>query len=369
MDPSFLARPAHAPRPSRRLLVRVWLCAFLAAIACMGVTLSEPPEEQDYTARNATSRMVDGLGMLARLRSASGIPLDSQLDPTGSGLIGVEDSDLTTTLGDLRAKQLSTRPEFAGLIVHWLRRAGVHPGDRVALTLTGSFPGLNLAAMSACAALQLQPIIISSVGSSSYGANIPGFTWLDMERHLYDRGVLPWRSGHVSLGGIIDTEGGLDGQGLDLGRRAIAAHGAAFLDEGGAPRVQVDIERRWKLYTAEGLPRAYINVGGAVTALGWVPEAALLGNGLIGRAPSVRSELRGLIFRMHEAGVPVIHLLNVERLAARHHVALSPSHVTESSTDRHATWKRHVLLLGAVLAVWSVVCSPHVATVLCRMRS
>jgi hypothetical protein len=61
-----------------------------------------------------------------------------------------------------------------------------------------------------------------------------------------------------------------------------------------------------------------------VTALGWVLKAALLDNGLLKMAPTVSSPRLGLVFKFFEAGVPVIHLLNIERLAADNQLPSSP---------------------------------------------
>ena len=116
-----------------------------------------------------------------------------------------------------------------------------------------------------------------------------------------------------------------------------------------------DIERRWGIYSAGGLPKAFINVGGGVTALGWAPEAALLDDGLLRRAPVLRSAERGLIFRMLEAGVPVIHLINIERLVARNH--LSRDLMMGEVVDRAPIWRLQLRQLAVLLLVWVTSCA------------
>ena len=142
-----------------------------------------------------------------------GIPVDRRLDTNDTGLIGVEYTDITTTLGSLAAKRTSTNPAFAAVVVDMLDRAGVRRGDAVAVSFSGSFPALNIAVLSAARALDLRPVIISSVGSSTYGANQPEMTWLDMERVLAEAGLFPYRSIAASLGGIAGSRGrpGRDG--------------------------------------------------------------------------------------------------------------------------------------------------------------
>ena len=57
-----------------------------------------------------------------------GIPVDRRLDTNDTGLIGVEYTDITTTLGSLSAKRTSTNPAFAAAVVDMLDQAGVRPG-------------------------------------------------------------------------------------------------------------------------------------------------------------------------------------------------------------------------------------------------
>ena len=355
MAAGLLESPPYAPRPRGRRLRQLLVAGLIVVGMVLTVAVLRRPVEFESEAVRASRIMTDALKALAAHRRTLDIAIDPTTDPSQSGLIGIDYSDLTTTLGDLRAKQLSVQPAFAALIVTWLKDAGVRRGDRVALSLTGSFPGLNIAALSACEAMGLEALVISSIGASSYGANIPGFTWLDMERYLVAQGLVRSRTRYASLGGIVDTEGGLDGQGYVLAERAIDQHGASYLRERGVAGVVHDIERRWGIYSAGGLPKAFINVGGGVTALGWAPEAALLDDGLLRRAPVLRSAERGLIFRMLEAGVPVIHLINIERLVARNHLSRDP--MMGEVVDRAPIWRLQLRQLAVLLLVWLTSCA------------
>ena len=176
-----------------------------------------------------------------------GIPIDRRLDPNETGLIGDEYTDITTTLGSLAAKRTSTNPAFAAVIVDMLDRAGVRPGDQVAINFSGSFPALNIAVLSAVRVLNLHPAIISSEGASMYGANHPDLTWLDMERVLAEIGLLPYRSIAASLGGIAGAQGGLDGTGIEVGRRAILRNGILLLKEEGSSTLTADVRKRLAL--------------------------------------------------------------------------------------------------------------------------
>jgi len=75
-----------------------------------------------------------------------------------------------------------------------LMESELKKNDVVAVAFTGSLPGLNIAVLSALQTLNLKPLVITSVGASNWGANDPYFTWLDMERLLYDAEIFNYRS-------------------------------------------------------------------------------------------------------------------------------------------------------------------------------
>ena len=313
--------------------------------------LVRSPWIPDADERQASQLMYESLQVLHDMRLETGEPIDPVFDPAGSGMIGIEYSDITTSLGDLVAKQTSLNPTFAGLVVKWLKQAGVESGDRIAVTLSGSFPALNLAVLCASEVMALDPYIISSVGASIYGANIFGFTWLDMEHRLNEIGLLNNKSRYASLGGITDINGGVFETGIEEGEAAIARNGITYLREGSFRDVERDTLRRMKLYFEDGRPAAYVNVGGNVTAIGWINETHLLGNGLLNWFPPTDNPKRGLLFRMHEQDVPVIHLLNIERLAAANFLPVAPRQLSPD-VDFAAARHNHLLWLFGLLAIW-----------------
>lgn len=332
----------------RRTLIGLALGLSLAVLA---VHATRNPWNPDDDALRAGELMTRGLKELGRMRLEIGEPIDPTLDPAGSGLIGVEYSDITTSLGDLVAKQTSLNPAFAGLVVRWLKEAEVHAGDRIAVTFSGSFPALNLAVLCAIETLRLDARVISSVGASMYGANIYGFTWLDMEKRLVDAGIVHTRSRWASLGGIADTHGGVFETGIAEGEAAIARTGTPYLREGTPATVERDALRRMDLYFEDGSPGAYVNVGGNVTAIGWINETHALEGGLARHLAPTDAPKRGLLHRMSEKGVPVIHMLNIERLAAANHLPIAPR-VLVYDIDFRAAQRSHLLRLLGLLAFW-----------------
>ena len=97
-------------------------------------------------------------------------------------------------------------PNFAAVVVEWLKELGVKSGDVVAVGASGSFPAMNIAVYAALHELGIEPIIISSTAASQWGANEPSFTWLDMEAVLRKSDVFPYKSVAASLGGVGDDE-------------------------------------------------------------------------------------------------------------------------------------------------------------------
>ena len=96
--------------------------------------------------------------------------------------------------------------------------------------MSGSFPALNLAAFVAADVLELEVVSIASAGASSWGANIPGLSWLDMESVLSKAEILSHRSIAASLGGTRDRALGVSAAGKRRLREAIERNGLLFLE-------------------------------------------------------------------------------------------------------------------------------------------
>lgn len=130
-------------------------------------------------------------------------PID---DPNQTGMIGEPYTEITTTLGNLEAKRSTANPNTAAMVVDMLTQCGAEKGDTVAVNLSSSFPCLNLAVLCALDAMELKGIVINSVGASTYGANLPDFTYLDMEHFLVERQYLSNHSTFFSLGARMISE-------------------------------------------------------------------------------------------------------------------------------------------------------------------
>lgn len=247
-----------------------------------------------------------------------GLTIDSTNDPWRTGLIGEEHTIITSDRGVNTAKVLATNPNAAAAFVDLLSRARVHKGDRVAIGLTGSMPGWNIAMLCACKAMDVTPVIIASVGASDWGANRPTLTWLDMERVLREADILPYRSVAASLGGGGDKGRGMAPAGRLSIRETIAANGVTLVDGG---TLESNIATRMKIYAEhEGHDRyaAYINIGGGVASLGGSYNNEIIPSGYSRRLPPANYPIDAVINRMSRAGVRVINLTNVMWISKRY---------------------------------------------------
>jgi len=252
-----------------------------------------------------------------------GIAVDPRNDPEGTGIIGPQFSLVTTDRGSQSAKALAAHPNFAAAVTQMMLQGGVRAGDLVAVGMTGSLPGFNLAVLSACRAIGAEPILITSVGASMFGANDPNLTWLDMEARLANRGLWSYRSLAASVGGGGDVGRGLSPAGRQLLYDAIDRNGARLLDQ---PSVLDAVKARVALYdsvaAARGRPiRLYVNVGGGIASLGGTQNGRLIPPGLTHRLAARSYPNHGVINALAERGLPVIHLLQVEKLAREYEIS------------------------------------------------
>ena len=237
------------------------------------------------------------------------------------GLLGEEYSEITTTLGSLEAKELSLRPDFAALMVRLLHDAGVDSNAVVGLMLSGSFPAIAISTLAALQTLGVHTVITSSLGASSYGANQPEATWIDIEGWLGKRGSLKLRSTLVSLGAEADTGGGLSEEGIALLQDAAKRNGVQIYNSGD---LKTAIDERVSLFTDAKI-QLLINIGGNQTALGGCVHASTIPYGYHRHLRTCQDRDRGVLARMNESGIPVIHILNIRSLAADYHFPSNPS--------------------------------------------
>lgn len=275
-----------------------------------------------------------------------GIPIDRINDPNETGIIGIQYSPITTERGDLDAKLTSTNPNFAALIVELIKDAGVRRNDLVAVSLSGSYPALNINVLSAIEVLGLQPIIITSVSSSMWGANYPEFTYLDMESMLGENRIVQSKTTAASLGGEDDVGRGLSPAGRESIEQAALRNSVPLLDAANLDQI---IERKMEKYSTGGKVKLFINVGETATALAGAEADA----GLI-RPRALRTG-KGLIAQFSTMGVPVINLLDANALANAYGLAVAPIPLPNPGEGRLYHEYKYSVTFAIVAAVILVI--------------
>jgi poly-gamma-glutamate system protein len=298
--------------------------ALSAAYLLLALTMPSPSPAARAEIVEASRLMARATAAVKDCRVSRGIAIDPSADPNGTGLIGVEQSAITTSAGRLEAKRTTTDPAFAGLVASLLREAGVRRGDVVAVGASSSFPALIVATLAAAKVMGVEPLVISSLGASQWGANVAEFTWLGMEECLRRAGLIDVVPIARSVGGEGDGGRDMDPSGRSALAGEIRAGRAPFIQE---PDLERNVARRMALYREHAGPRpikAFINVGGSWANLGTDAEVLKLEPGLARDVFIPPPSRRGVIQAMAAAGVPVIHLLNVKGLCERYGLPWDP---------------------------------------------
>lgn len=233
---------------------------------------------------------------------------DPDTDPYHTGFIGLEWSSLSTTLGALGAKRTSCDPRWAVVVRRWIEDLKIHRGECVAVYSSSSFPGMAFNVLKALESLGIRPLLIVSLGASTWGANDPLFPWPLIEHELKSAGLLHTKAFAYTLGGEHETGGGMSDETIALLKNSAAANGVPLV-------VKESLESMisWKMsLLKEYNARALISIGGSEANMGIENDILKLGPGLhrSGNAGT------GVVGRALDAGYPVIYLLNIKRLAA-----------------------------------------------------
>ena len=329
--------------------------ALVAAIALVGLIAVErfPTEErQPFYAEKlqAANQALEAMDAIKEKSVAKGLQTIPETDPAGSGMVGETLSPITSGSGSLVSKQTSVNPNFAAVVVEWLKDLNIQAGDAVAVGVSGSFPAMNVAVYAALNTLGAIPIVITSTAASQYGANDPRMTWLDMEAALREAKVFPYTSIAASRGGVGDDAIGLTRRGQRMLDKAIERNNIPKItpprdfaeltgEEGyGSPPDIAAADRdkvleRLQLYrdaAGERPIKAYVNVGGGTVSVGTRVGKKKFLPGINRRPPKGIEELPpSVIGAFLEADVPAIHVTRIIDIAERHGLEIAPKRTPE----------------------------------------
>ncbi len=312
--------------------------------------------DEKLAAVNLMQSYLDSLQAGIRERD---IEIDPINDPFQSGLIGMRLSSITTDRGLLSEKQAAINPNIAAIFVEELSRAKA--GDKIAIGITGSNPAVNLALYAALATLNLDPQIIVSLSSASYGANREELTWLDMEAILKEKGLLNFGTKYASIGGSEDRGIGLSDFGVQALREAMSRNDVPLL-LGASLEENVDLRMAAynELLGAGNRYRMFVNIGGGLANVGSEPNARLIPEGLNTKLAERNFEKEGVMMKMAKMNVPVLHVRRILRWANKYDLSLSletkpvPGEGSAFSSTIHNVTIAGIclaILLAAIIAV------------------
>ena len=233
----------------------------------------------------------------------------SKVDYRMSGLVGVEWSEITTTLGPLAAKQASTDPMWAAHILRWFDKANLVSGDRVMIMASGSFPGFLVSALAASEIRGLQVELTVSLGSSTWGANRMEAPWPLLELCLRQAGCLKTQSSYYTPGGYGETGENYSADAMAVLKEASAAAGVPFLRLKDLNEVILMKTEEIRKFS----PKLLVLIGGAASIGGGSDD--ILPTGLI--TPDTHGVGQGVAKAALAEGIPVLYLLNVKELSRK----------------------------------------------------
>lgn len=306
-------------RPQGVSRAALLLITVVAVLALLAVQIFPQVKRQPWHAEKlAAARLArDSMAAIKQEKINRAIVIDKRLDPAETGMIGASITPVTSNTGYIDAKLTSTNPNFAAVMVHLLKKAGIEKGDAVAIGVSGSFPALNTSTYAALATLGVVPVIIASAASSEFGANQVGYLWLDMEATLVEKKLVSFRSQAASLGGIDDRGVGMSDTGRTLLEEAMVRNRVQRLESNSLAE---SIDARMAMYDrlAGDRPiRAYVNVGGGSASVGTHVGKKQFKAGLNMTIPRGEELEDSVMLRFARRDVPVIHLSRIKLLAEK----------------------------------------------------
>lgn len=273
-------------------------------------------------------------------------------DPFDTRLVflNTETSPLLTDIGKYEAKSTVLKPNFSALIIDQFSKSGLNKGDTIAVSMTGSMPGANIAVLMACEAMELEYILISSLGASSWGATDMNLSWPKMEKILYNNNLISKVSDKFTYGGGADylkrgtryrkIYGG-ESKRLSIDSLMISLypnktmddlfilHGLSndeVLNDSTGTILKTSINQRISFYE-KSCPDgslscfdAYVNVGGGVASFGYKGKNKLKNNFGYVKANDVLDVLpsfekrNSVMAKFAESNIPLINITEIEKL-------------------------------------------------------
>jgi poly-gamma-glutamate system protein len=285
----------------------------------------------------AAKLMEDCIDYLKLTHFKDEITIDNINDPNDTRIIGARYSSITSGRGSLPIKLSTVNPNFAALVVELFKEAKLKKGDHIAIGATGSFPALNIAVCIAAETIGLELSFISSVTSSSWGANDPDYTYLDIHSSLIKGKFIKHRIIASSIGANQDIGRTISPEGREQARQAMERNGVDFingqsLDENIAERIKIfeqkDLELKKRI-------KLYVNIGGGVASLGSAANSEVLPTGLLKDVKlDIFADKKGVMFEMASKKIPLVNLKNLQYLMLKYGLPRDPVPLPEAGEGK-----------------------------------
>jgi len=239
----------------------------------------------------------------------------------GSFLIGPQNSIIQTTHGSKDSKLSTLNPNFAAMITEMLIELELDSSSKVAVSYTGSYPGANIAVLSALEAMKIKASIISSCGASEWGATYPGMTWIDMDQFLNDKKIFSNKSGMASIGGGYDLGSQMSDEGILVCEESINKHGAIPLFE---KNRKYNIIKRLDFLNQEKSANILINVGGGVFTIGDSLTRSNMPIGIIYPGDLEENKKKSMVELLSNT-IPIININHIKKLTNLYEMPFPPS--------------------------------------------
>lgn len=297
-------------------------------------------KSQDYPLKlQMASKAEQAFELIKNEKISRHIPLNDQ-----SGMLGQDFTWITTTLGSKESKTTTTNPNFTLVIYDYLKALHLKEGDSLAVNFSGSFPALNIATIIACEALAIEPIIISSIGASTYGGNDPEMTYLDMEYLLYSHGLITHKSLIFSNGGHNDLGEEMD---QDILTTIIYRLEDLGYEHYYSDALNENINHRMALYKDCS---ALISVGGNMVSQTETDFGFFDSYGYIDASQLRNFSSDGLIGLFLNQGKDVVNLLNIKAIAVEHGLPIDSYSLIQAG-EGHLFYERKIPLVLSLLLI------------------
>jgi poly-gamma-glutamate system protein len=277
----------------------------------------------------------------------------------GSFLLGPQNSIIQTTKGSKVSKLSTLNPNFAAMIMEMLIELEVDSSSKVAVSYTGSYPGANIAVLSALEAMNMDASIITSCGSSEWGATYSEMTWMGMENYLNQEYHISNKSKLGSIGGGLDVGIQLNREGKEVCESAIYSNDIEPLHE---KDFIENVKKRMQYYYRNnelGVIDLFINVGGGIYTIGDSLKRNNLPVGIIYPGDINLDINQTVLEGFLDKDIPVININHIERLMEWYELPYPPNKKNKIKTGilfySHIKYNLKVILTAFIIAAGTVL--------------